>query len=49
MTTPNELPAHDQLADDQDELDWDVKRDGRMADHATTSEDAEPITVPWEG
>jgi len=41
-------PRPDELADDTDDLDWDVDRDGRMRDHATVSEDAEPTTVPWE-
>ncbi len=36
MTTP-----------DRDDLDWDVKRDGRMAEHATGPED-EPKTSAWE-
>jgi hypothetical protein len=36
----------DQLADDADELDWDVARDGRMREHATTP-NAEPTTVPY--
>ena len=43
---PEELPAHGQLADEFDALDWRVERDGRMRDFAT---DDEPITVPWEG
>ena len=43
---PEQLPAHDRLADDQDELDWSRDRDGRMAEAAT---DTEPATTPWEG
>jgi hypothetical protein len=43
---PEELPPHDQLADDADELDWDVERDGPMAAAAT---DDEPATEPWTG
>jgi hypothetical protein len=43
---PEELPAHDQLADDTDELDWDVDRDGPMSDAAS---DDEPPTEPWKG
>ena len=44
---PEELPAHDQLADDADELGWDVDLHGRMVD-AATDDDAVP-TVPVEG
>lgn len=43
---PEQLPAHDRLADEQDALDWNVDRDGRMRDYAT---DEEPPTLPWEG
>lgn len=39
-------PDPKRLADDSDALDWNVDRDGRMADHAS---DPEPMTVPWEG
>jgi hypothetical protein len=38
-------PAPDQLADDTDDLDWDVDRDGRMREYAT---DDEPTTFAWE-
>lgn len=31
---PEQLPAHDQLADDADELGWDRDKHGRMADFA---------------
>jgi len=34
----NLLPKHDELADDQDTLDWNVERDGRMAEHASDDE-----------
>lgn len=34
MTAPNELPAHDQLADADDELGWDRELHGRMVDAA---------------
>lgn len=40
-----EDPEPGELADSYDERDWDVERDGRMAEHAT---DDEPTTVPWE-
>lgn len=43
---PEELPAHDRLADDQDELGWDVDAHGRMADSAEP-DDAVP-TVPYD-
>lgn len=46
MTAPDDLPAHDRLADPYDERDWDVERDGRMREHATEDE---PLTIPWEG
>jgi hypothetical protein len=53
MTHPDEgpwpaeqLPAHDRLADDRDELGWNVDVHGRMREFAT---DDEPATVPWEG
>lgn len=38
-------PAPDELADDRDELGWDVERHGRMREHATADE---PTTIPWE-
>lgn len=44
---PEELPAHDQLADDADELGWDVDQHGRMREFAT-DDDAVPA-VPVEG
>ncbi len=38
MTAPDpDLPAHDQLADDADELGWDVEQHGRMRDYAAPS------------
>lgn len=43
---PEELPAHDQLADDNDQLGWDRDLHGRMADYAAP-DDAVP-TVPAE-
>jgi hypothetical protein len=47
MTDPrNDLPLHDQLADEYDELDWDVEREGRMREFA---DDEQPVTEPWEG
>lgn len=46
MTDPHrEDPPPGELADDQDEQDWDVARDGRMREHATSDE---PTTIPWE-
>lgn len=42
-------PAPEHLADERDDLDWSVERDGRMRDHATVTDDAEPATIPWEG
>ncbi len=48
MTTPDpDLPAHDRLADDADELGWDRGQHGRMREYAT--DDAEVRTVPVEG
>lgn len=41
---PEELPAHDQLADDQDELGWDRSVHGLMADAAAPP----PETVPYD-
>jgi len=43
---PGDDPAPDQLADDHDQLDWNIERDGRMRDHA---DEPEPPTIPWEG
>lgn len=46
MSDPrHENPDPETLADDADALDWDVDRDGRMADHAT---DDGPETLPYE-
>jgi hypothetical protein len=42
---PEELPKHDQLADEDDELGWDRDRFGSMADYAS---DDEPETVPYD-
>ncbi len=48
MTAPDsDLPAHDRLADADDELGWDVEQHGRMREYAT--DDAEVLTVPMEG
>ena len=47
MTEPtHEDPDPTRLADDSDDLDWSIERDGRMRDHAT---DNAPVTEPWEG
>ncbi len=47
MTTPDpDLPAHDQLADDADELGWDREKHGRMSDHAAPSGAVQ--TVPYD-
>jgi hypothetical protein len=43
---PEELPAHDRLADADDELGWDVEQHGRMVD-AAAPDDAVP-TVPYD-
>lgn len=40
-----DLPPHDALADDQDELDWDREAFGPMADAATPPHQ-EPATAP---
>lgn len=40
-----EFPAHDQLADEDDELGWDREVHGLMADAAS---DDEPLTVPYD-
>jgi hypothetical protein len=42
-----QLPPHDRLADDQDELGWDRDKHGRFADFATGPE-GEPETVPYD-
>lgn len=41
----NENPAPDELADENDALDWDVELVGRMRDYAS---DDEPLTLPVE-
>lgn len=43
MTDP-ELPPHDQLADENDELGWDRSQHGLMADAAAPP----PETVPYD-
>lgn len=40
-----DLPRHDRLADDLDQIDWDRSRLGPMADAATPPE-GEPVTEP---
>lgn len=45
MTEVNEYPAHDQLADEDDELDWDRAKLGPML----TAVRPEPVkTVPYD-
>lgn len=39
-------PAHDELADDQDELGWDRAQHGRMRDQDTDDDAIE--TTPFE-
>jgi hypothetical protein len=46
VTEPNPLPAHDQLADGDDELGWDRELHGRMAD-AAAPDDA-VTTTPYD-
>jgi hypothetical protein len=46
VTTPEQLPKHDKLADEHDQLGWDRDKHGRMRDYAT--DDAEVRTVPAE-
>lgn len=46
MSQPNDLPAHDQLADADDELGWDRDVHGRMVD-AAAPDDA-VTTVPYD-
>lgn len=47
MTKPDEeLPQEEQTPGD-DQLDWNIARDGRMKDYATDDDAVE--TVPWEG
>lgn len=43
---PEQLPAHDRLADDADELGWEVDQHGRMRD-AAAPDDA-VLTVPYD-
>lgn len=45
MAEPNELPAHDRLADANDALGWDRAIHGLMADAAS---DDVPETVPYD-
>ena len=49
MTTPDyppeELPAHDRLADDCDELGWDRDLHGRMLDAATPDDTVQTVFV----
>lgn len=47
MANDPELPKHDELADEDDELGWDVAKHGRMVEYATNPLD-EPDTVPLE-
>lgn len=42
---PEQLPAHDRLADADDELGWDRDLHGRLVDFAT---DDAPATVPYD-
>lgn len=42
----HELPPHDQLADDQDQLGWDRELHGRMVDFAGPDDAVE--TVPYD-
>lgn len=46
MPAPEPDPDPHELADDTDDLDWDVNRDGRMREYAA---EPEPTTIPWEG
>lgn len=41
---PEQLPAHDRLADSDDELDWDRLRHGPMAAYANDG-DTIPVDV----
>lgn len=45
MTNPNTEPAHDELADEFDQLDWDKDKFGPMRGYATG--DDEVKTVPF--
>lgn len=52
MSIPNELPPHDQLADEDDELGWDRELHGRMVDaaapyDAVTTEPYDPDSDPF--
>lgn len=42
----HEDPEPGELADDTDDLDWSIERDGRMRDHADAPV---PATETWEG
>jgi hypothetical protein len=42
MTTPD-LPAADELADENDTAGWDHDRDGSMADHGTDDDAVQTI------
>lgn len=49
---PEELPPHDQLADEDDELGWDRSLHGLMADaaapdDAVTTEPYDPASDPF--
>ncbi len=47
MTAPDwDLPAHDRLADADDEFGWDVEQYGRMRDYAAPSGAVQ--TVPYD-
>lgn len=43
---PPPEPASDLYADEDDALDWDVTKQGRMREHA---DDSAPATEPWQG
>ena len=40
---PEELPAHDRLADEDDESGWDRAEHGRMADYAAPDDAVETV------
>jgi hypothetical protein len=44
MPRDPDLPLHDELADEDDELGWDRDQHGRMVDHAAPA----PKTVPYD-
>lgn len=46
MPFPPDLPPHDQLADEDDELGWDREKHGKMIDAAT--EDNTVATVEYD-